>query len=247
MLIGHRGRYGARIAGRAGEVEAAQRLRWRAFRGPAGTGGEAGLDRDRFDALCRHVLIQEVAGGRLVATCRLLPLDSGAEIGRSYAAQFYGLEGLAGYRAPLVEMGRFCVEPGVSDPDILRVAWSAVTAFVDREGAGLIFGCASFRGVDAAAYGDAFAWLRDRHLAPGRWRPRVAAPEVVRFARFGRADPAVARKTLPPLLRSYLAMGGRVSDHAVVDRELNTLHVFTGLEVGQVPAARARVLRAAAG
>jgi putative hemolysin len=49
---------------------------------------------------------------------------------------------------------------------------------------------------------------------------------------------------MPPLLRSYLAMGGWVSDHAVVDRDLGTLHVFTGLEIGAIPAARARQLRA---
>jgi L-ornithine Nalpha-acyltransferase len=53
--------------------------------------------------------------------------------------------------------------------------------------------------------------------------------------------------TMPPLLRSYLAMGGWVSDHAVVDRDLNTLHVFTGLEIRAIPEARARrLLRAVA-
>ena len=38
-------------------------------------------------------------------------------------------------------------------------------------------------------------------------------------------------------------MGGWVSDHAVVDAEMNTLHVFTGVEIGAIPAARARALR----
>ena len=52
---------------------------------------------------------------------------------------------------------------------------------------------------------------------------------------------------MPPLLRSYLVMGGWVSDHAVVDNDLNTLHVFTGLEISAIPPGRARLLRAAAG
>ena len=30
-------------------------------------------------------------------------------------------------------------------------------------------------------------------------------------------------------------MGGWVSDHAVVDRQMNTLHVFTGLEIAAIP------------
>jgi putative hemolysin len=48
---------------------------------------------------------------------------------------------------------------------------------------------------------------------------------------------------MPPLLRTYLMMGGWVSDHAVIDRDLGTLHVFTGLEIAAVPAGRARLLR----
>jgi putative hemolysin len=51
---------------------------------------------------------------------------------------------------------------------------------------------------------------------------------------------------MPPLLRSYLMMGGWVSDHAVIDAELDTLHVFTGVEIARVPEARARLLRRAA-
>lgn len=57
-------------------------------------------------------------------------------------------------------------------------------------------------------------------------------------------DPRRGAEQMPSLLRSYLAMGGWVGDHAVIDREMNTLHVFTGLEVAAIPAGRARVLRA---
>jgi putative hemolysin len=72
---------------------------------------------------------------------------------------------------------------------------------------------------------------------------------VFRFARLLRRKPDARRglPLIPPLLRTYLAMGGWVSDHAVVDRDLNTLHVFTGLEIGAIPPARARALRAVAG
>jgi len=51
---------------------------------------------------------------------------------------------------------------------------------------------------------------------------------------------------MPPLLRTYLLMGGWVSDHAVVDDDLNTLHVFTGLEIKGIPPMRQKLLRASA-
>lgn len=236
-------RYRARIAETSADLEAAQRLRYRAF-----FDGAQGRDADAFDPKCRHMLIEEVASGDLVATFRLMTLGSGADIARTYSAQFYGLEALADFQGRIVEMGRFCVDPGCRDPDILRTAWGALTAVVDAEGIELLIGCASFHGTDRKHYADAFAMLRDRHLAPKRWWPRVKAPDVFRFARSLRRTPDHARalKTMPPLLRSYLTLGGWVSDHAVVDRDMNTLHVFTGLEIRAIPPGRAKVLRALA-
>jgi len=76
----------------------------------------------------------------------------------------------------------------------------------------------------------------------------VKAPDVVRFVAppCKISDEKQAWASLPPLLRSYLAMGGWVSDHAVVDENMNSLHVFTGLDISAIPPARARLLRAVA-
>lgn len=242
--------YRSRFAETSADIEAAQRLRYLSFIAETGAAERPdGRDADAFDDICRHVLVEDSATGALVATFRLLPLTSGADISRSYSAQYYELDALRGFSKPMVEMGRFCVAPGLRDPDILRVAWGAVTRFVDEEGVELLFGCSSFHGTDGQAYADAFAMLKEGHLAPRRWLPRIKAPNVFRFARALRRSPdrKIALKTMPPLLRSYLTMGGWVSDHAVVDTDMNTLHVFTGLEIRAIPPSRARALRAVAG
>ena len=246
-----KGRYVARFTRNSGDITAAQRLRGLAFIGPTSRheAPEAGLrDADDHDAQCLHVLNDEAQSGALLCCVRLLPLADGRQIARSYSARFYELSTLSRYRGRLVEVGRFCVHPAWSDPDILRIAWGALTRFVDAEGIEMLFGCSSFTGTDWHRHSEAFAELRDRYLAPKRWLPRVKAPDVVRFARAlvgQRSDPKQAMLKMPPLLRSYLAMGGRVSDHAVIDRDLGTLHVFTGLEIRAIPPARARLLRAA--
>ncbi|QHQ34277.1 GNAT family N-acetyltransferase [Algicella marina] len=235
-------RYKTRFADCTADIEAAQRLRHLCFRG-----GD-GLDADDFDNACAHVLVEEAASGRLVCCFRLLPLKNGAEIHQSYAAQFYNLSNLESFDGPMVEMGRFCILPGLVDPDILRIAWGAMARYVEDNGVELLFGCSSFKGTEAEAYDDAFALLKERHLAPKRWLPRVKAPRVFRFAsrlRLRKPNLKLAQKRMPPLLRTYLVMGGWVSDHAVVDADLNTLHVFTGLEIRAVPPARRRLLMGA--
>ncbi|WP_208351295.1 GNAT family N-acetyltransferase [Pseudaestuariivita rosea] len=245
MLAFKKGRYSARLAETDADRVAAQGLRYIAFRDPDG----GGLDRDAFDDRCQHVLVEDLKTGALVCCFRLLPLDGGAQITESYSAQYYELSGLQAFDGPIVEMGRFCIHPDWRDPDILRVAWAAMTQFVDANEVELLFGCSSFQGTDAAAYHDAFVMLREKHLAPKRWLPKVKAPRVFPFGSLlrGKPDRKQAMLRMPPLLKTYLVMGGWVSDHAVVDNDLNTLHVFTGLEIRAIPPNRARLLRATAG
>jgi len=237
-------KYRARFSECAQDVLAAQKLRYRMFR------GTDGVDCDAYDEICEHVLVELAATGQLVCCFRLLPLADGSEISRSYSAAYYDLSALESYEGSMVEMGRFCIDPAFRDATVLRVAWAAMTQYVDERDVDMLFGCSSFSGIDADAYMEAFALLKERHLAPKRWLPRVKAPSVVRYAKkFGLAKPdlKVAMRVMPPLLRTYLVMGGWVSDHAVVDRDMNTLHVFTGLEVKRVPEARAKRLRASVG
>lgn len=249
MPLFRSGRYKARFADGKDDIVACQQLRYLAFIGERGLArdGATALDRDAYDAACHHVMVEEVKTGKLVCCFRMMALN-GAQISQSYSAQFYELSKLEGYPGRMIEMGRFCIHPAYKDPNILRTAWAAMSRFVSDQDVALIFGCSSFHGTEAEAYMDAFALLKEQHLAPRRWLPRVKAPDVFRFARslkLKRPDKKLALRCMPPLLRSYLVMGGWVSDHAVIDHELNTLHVFTGVEVKRVPKTRARQLRRA--
>ena len=250
MQAMRKGRWLLRPAETAGDLRAAQALRWLCFLGRNADGPghpPTGSDSDDLDDLCTHALVEDARTGQLVACFRLLNLSSGADIARSYSARHYDLTALSAFDAPMVELGRFCVHPDHSDPDILRLAWAALTAHVDQRGAKLLFGCSSFVGTASAVHEEAFAMLHERHVAPRCWLPRVKSPEVFRFARLlRRPDPRRAMAAMPPLLRTYLLMGGWVSDHAVMDRQLGTMHVFTGLEIAAIPPARARALRALA-
>ena len=83
-----KGRCAARFAENAADVTAAQALRHLCF--VTGAGRPAlpdGLDRDRYDPLCKHILVEDWQG-QLVACFRLMPLTGGAEIGQSYSAQY---------------------------------------------------------------------------------------------------------------------------------------------------------------
>lgn len=230
-----KGRYKARLAVSAQDVAACQALRHRCFF------GAAGMDVDPFDATWQHMMVEDGRGGPVVCTYRL-HVAHGPEVLLGYAAQFYDLTRFSRLDGPLIEIGRFCCDPATPDPHILRVAWGALTQLVDHYDASCLFGCTSFAGTDAAPYADIFARLGQNYLGPDARTPLQKAKQTI--ALHGIAPDAQPQRPMPPLLRTYLAMGGWVSDHAVVDAQMQTLHVLTVLDIANVPPARAKALRA---
>jgi putative hemolysin len=241
-----KGRYRLRLSRAAGDIAAAQALRGRCFRG-------GGRDADALDARCHHLLIEARDSGALLACLRLLPLPDGAALAQSYAAGVYDLAPLAGLAGGFLELGRFCVAPEARDPDILRLALGALVRIVEGEGgapARYLIGCSSFHGTDWQGVAAALGLLAARHLAPPARQVGCRAPERLDYPRLtapAAPDLRAAQAQMPPLLRSYLTMGGEVSDHAVIDRDLNTIHVFTLVDTAAIPAPRLAALRALAG
>lgn len=231
--------HSARLSTTPEDLTRALALRLQAFPSPRSS------DRDALDDQGAQLLVERSDTGELAACLRLVTFGAGADLSGSYSARFYDLSPFASAEGPIVEIGRFCQKPGLSDPSILRVAWTALARHVLTTGTRMFIGCSSFRGADPARHGAALAALRARHLFAPELQPLRRTAEVFDFAA---ADlPAPDPRGIPALLRSYLAIGGQVSDHAVIDRELDTLHVFTALDIAAIPPSRARLLTAAAG
>ena len=237
------GRYEARLTESAEDLGAVLRLRSAAFRDGVQD------DRDVFDDRSAHVMITGSEAPEPVCTFRIMRFRRGKDILNGYSSQFFDLSRLSRREGPMLELGRFCIAPGRQDPDILRLAWGALTRLVDRDHIGFLFGCSSFRGTDPRLHAEAFALLHRTYQAPPSWRAGARSSRVLSLQEYhtGRIDPKGAMAQMPGLLRSYLALGGKVGDHAVPDPDLGTLLVFTGLDIAQVPPARARRLRGLSG
>lgn len=235
------GRYQARLAQDQSDLDRARALRHLVFHHARGL-PQTTPELDRFDAICRHILVEDRTSGALVAGFRVLQMAAD-QMPDSYSGQSYDLRPLRDFSGPMLEVGRFCLHPDWHDPDILRLAWGAVARLVDAAGVTLLFGCASFDGADPVRHAGPLRLLGDRHLGPEALRPLPKAAQTVPLTAGTIHDPRASFQAIPPLLRTYLGMGGWVSDHAVIDADLDTLHVFCAVEIARIPPARARALR----
>ena len=221
-----------RMAQSKDDVTACQALRHVCFH------GSDGLDDDKFDVFCDHVMVEK--GGVLVCTLRMRVLLDGADFSQTYTGSFYDI---VMQRGSSLEIGRFCVDSVAFSLHILRMAWAAITHYVDTYNITHIFGCVSFAGTDPSVYADAFGALYKNYLGKTQNIPKSIDENWLSDVINAGYDPALALQQMPPLLRTYLGMGGYVSNRFVVDHELDTLHIFAGLDTSAIPAARVQSLR----
>lgn len=215
------------------DVIAAQRLRFAVFAGELGaiTPGPDGLDRDRFDAVCDHVIVWCGTGPdrRAVATYRLLPARRSIEGPRSrglYTATEFDIDPLAAILPDAVEAGRACVDPEHRTGAAIMMLWAGILRYLRRDGYRYLIGCASVDLADGGATAAGFADLgRSRHRAdlPAPCRPRTP------FAVDGIVRPD--RLHLPPLLRAYLNLGARVCGDPAYDAQFQTADFLVLLDL----------------
>ena len=234
------GRYRARFSASQNDISATQALRYQCFK----LSNKIKLDVDDFDTICKHVLVENLETEKLICCYRILCFDNGKNVTSSYSSQFYDLKAIERYPNPMIEIGRFCIDPTVNDPSVLLTAWAALAQIVDQSQTELLFGCSSFEGIEKEKYLDSFALLRDSYIAPDHLLPKIKAAQVFCYAKdlIYKVDKKKALLNMPPLLKTYLSMGAWVSDHAVIDLNMRTLHLFTGVEISKIPKSRKQFL-----
>jgi len=240
-----------RLAETDGEVEAAQRLRYRVFYEemsavPSSDMRSAGRDFDRFDEVCDHLLVVDRAviddDGQpaVVGTYRLMRDVDAARAGGFYTASEYDiapmLNGMPdGTR--LLELGRSCVLKDYrARPGVMQLLWRGVMVYIARFSIGVMFGCASFAGTDPEALALPLSYLHHFHLAPPDIRVRAKPGRYVNMNLLPKEaiDPKEALRALPPLLKGYVRAGAGIGDGAVIDWQFGTTDVFIYFPVSKI-------------
>ncbi len=220
------GRYAVRFARTTADVEAALRLRYEVFNLELGEGLDAsaatGLDRDRFDDQCHHLLVEDVVTGGVVGTYRM-QTRAMARAGRGFYTE--GEYDLSSWSDAMldsaVEVGRACAAREHRRGPVLLALWKGLGAYALHHRARYLFGCSSLTSQDPREAARVLEWIKRN----GHWRARpdaVPRPgwECGEEREDARGWEAVR---LPMLFRTYLRYGVKIVGRPVLDREFKTV------------------------
>ena len=230
---GSAARFTAYFATSRREVMRAQRLRYRVFSEEYGAALKSpfGLDRDRYDKHCLHLLVRDNQTDELVGYTRVLHGSAAQRCGGYYSAGEFDLDMLARLDGRVAELGRTCIHPAYRGGAVITLLWSRLAQFMVDENIRYLVGCASVslaEGYDLAAIAGK---IRAAHLSKPQ---RRVTPKLILPAMTGSSEPSGVVK-MPALLKAYLRMGARVCGEPCWDPDFNCVDFFVLLALEDLP------------
>ena len=232
--------------------EAACRLRFRVFNLELGEGLEisyqTGLDQDRFDRVCEHLLVEERATGRVVGTYRMQSGASAARHEGYYSEQEFVLTPYEPLRAGILELGRAAVDREHRTPEVLTLLWRGIAQYASRMGLRYLLGCSSLNSNDPAEGWQMYRQLERFRVSPefetvptAEYACPIEQPEASTQPQCSGDGVMIPQVKVPKLLKTYLALGARIAAAPAWDREFRTIDFLTLLDLEMLaPAARER-------
>src|SRR5260370_2054576 len=137
------------------DVIACQRLRYLVFNCELGEGldssARTGLDRDRFDFICDHLMVHDAATGKLAGTYRM---QSGYRAKGNlgyYGEEFFDFSPFEAMRGEVLELGRACVHEQYRNTNVLHMLWKGIARYAVSCRARYLIGCSSLSSQDEDA------------------------------------------------------------------------------------------------
>lgn len=229
------------------EIDAAQALRYHVFyeeMGAIPTPEMAARKRDfdKYDEHCDHLLVIDHLRkdkNPVIGTYRLIRREAAAKCGGFYSSGEYDITPLLTYPGEILELGRSCIDAEYRTGAVMQVLWRGLTVYVFKYDVQLMFGCASFPGIDPQAHALPLSYLHYHHLAPPALRAKALPERHVEMGMLPReafnpndvfntmkVDPRSGANSLPPLIKGYIRVGGFVGEGAVIDEQFNTTDIF---------------------
>jgi putative hemolysin len=223
------GPYVARLALTEAERTGAYRLRFLVFNLEMNEGLESayvdGYDKDRFDDVCDHLIVEERSTGSIVGTYRLQMGDVAGRNFGYYSEQEFCFAPYEKMRNQIVELGRACIHREHRSPEVLHLLWRGIARYALANGGRYMMGCCSFNSQDPEEGHAVYRALKNCMTQPELQTVATAAYKM---------PPAVLMRSeerAPKLLRAYLTIGAKICSEPAIDREFKTIDFLTLLDL----------------
>lgn len=207
----------------------------------------SGIDKDRFDKHCDHLIIIDKRSNQIIGTYRM---QSSEHTKKWYTATEFHMRQIKKLPGTKLELGRACVHPEHRNGITIALLWEGITAYIKASGSSYLFGCSSIKTMDKDEIRQIYTYLmQNGHISHDhRVRPKgkFKVPGFKKYTRqhLHRAHPTIEphemKDKIPSLLASYLKVGAKVCGSPALDKSFKCIDFLTLMSVEDIDKAYQR-------
>ena len=225
-----------KIADKKSELKKAQALRYSVFYNekkaiPTISKKILRLDYDNVDKFADHLIVldnnRKGIENKIVGTYRLIRGDIAVHFGGFYTSAEFDLSKILNSynHNQILELGRSCVHQDYRNGTVMNLLWKAIAEYIKLYDIKILLGCASFHGTNVMKYTNELSYLRKNFSLPDKLSVKSLDTKI--YPSYTEINSNIndlrTFVKLPPLIKGYLRIGGKVSYDCFVDYKFNTI------------------------
>ena len=217
-------RYQVSFAKNNQEIVECQKLRYEVFAEEMGAeldSADTGLDQDKFDHYCRHLLVRDNKINKVIATTRIITNEIAQKAGSYYSETEFDIKEIISLKKTFMEIGRTCVHMDYRSSSAINHLWQGVAREMLTSQVDYMFGCVSIPISDDGQYINSLMHYikksghmsKDLKVTPKSPLNNNTLPESINVV-------------LPSLLKRYMHIGAKICGEPCLDIKFNVADIF---------------------
>lgn len=233
-----RGNFVVKTAENGTELEACLKLRFEVFHKEyKNKKRTVGVDIDKLDYDCDHLVIADKRDGRVIGTYRM---NSSIFTDTFYSASEFHVERLLEMEGNKLELGRACIDKDFRNGAVIALLWRGIAEYIQRTNTKVLFGCGSIKTMEPLEIGLITRYLEEQNqltyeyeVSPTKKYKIKQLPAIMEYIE---NNPYVYHKDeiasmIPTLFSAYMRAGAKICGEPALDRDFKCIDFLTVLKM----------------
>lgn len=199
-----------------------------------------GIDIDKYDISCDHIIIIDKSNNRCVGTYRA-NCSSFSE--SFYCESEFNMDNIKRITDTKLELGRACIDPDSRNGAVIALLWKGIYEYVKASNSRYIFGVSSIKNTDPETIANLSIYLNKFRLNSDLFQVYPKKKFILKnhdhfykklISEPGLQDMEKAKSMIPALLKGYLKQGASICGEPAFDKAFKCIDYFTILDMNKL-------------
>ena len=199
-------------------------------------------DYDKIDRFADHLIVidkdRRNFQNKIIGTYRLMRGDLANQFGGFYTSTEFNLSNILQLykNNEILELGRSCVHKKYRNGTTINLLWKAIANYISIYDIKILLGCVSFPGTNVMKFSDQLSYLKRNHSLQNELSVESLDNNIYPIHNSKNKNISDIKNfvKLPPLIKGYLRVGGKVSESCFVDHDFNTIDLCVVVKTNNI-------------